>query len=349
MKLGTGIGGWPASVQEAAKRAEENGFDYVTCGELSHDSILTMALAATGTEKIELQTSVTIAFPRSPMVLAMESWDIQHLSKGRFTIGLGSQVKGHNERRFSIPWSAPAPRMKEYIQMMRAIWDCWQRDVPAEFLGKHYTFTLMTPNFNPGPIDFARPKISLAVVGDAMARVAGEVADGVMPHGGIMTDKYMREVLLPNVKVGLQRSGRTWQDIDIAQSGYLVLGEDDNEIEQNLNRMRTPLSFYGSTRTYHDVLRMHDLEELGLKLHRLSLEGKWQEMRDVITTDDLLKLTDVCTYDDYPRFISEHREYSSRMGFTMPNRTPEERERYQDIMEELQRLETTGVPKGLEF
>lgn len=349
MKLGTGIGGWPATAQETAKRAEQNGYDYVTCGELSHDSILTMTLAAAGTERVELQTSVTIAFPRSPMVLAMEAWDIQHLSKGRFSLGLGSQVKGHNERRFSIPWSAPAPRMKEYIKMMRAIWDSWQHGAQAQFLGKHYTFTLMTPNFNPGPIDYPRPKISLAVVGDAMARVAGEVADGVMPHGGIMTDKYMREVLLPNVKIGLQRAGRTWKDIEIAQSGYLVLGENDSEIEQNLNRMRTPLSFYGSTRTYHDVLRLHDLEELGQKLHRLSLEGKWQEMREVITRDDLLKLTQVCTYDDYPRFVKEHREYASRMGFSMPTRTPEERERCQDIMEQLQLIENSGVPKGLEF
>lgn len=349
MKLGTGIGGWPAEVPVAAKRAEESGYDYVTCGELSHDSMLTMTLAATSTERVELQTGVTIAFPRSPMVLAMEAWDLQHLSKGRFSIGLGSQVKGHNERRFSIPWSAPAPRMKEYIRMMRAIWDCWQQGTQAEFLGKHYTFTLMTPNFNPGRIDYPRPNICLAVVGGAMARVAGEVADGVMPHGGIMTDKYMREVLLPNVKIGLQRSGRTWADIDIAQSGYLVLGKDDSDIEQNLDRMRTPLSFYGSTRTYHDVLRLHDLEELGQKLHRLSLEGKWQEMREVITTDDLLKLTQVCTYDDYPGFIKEHREYASRTGFTMPTRTAKEREHCQDIMEQLQHLETSGVPKGLEF
>jgi hypothetical protein len=164
-----------------------------------------------------------------------------------------------------------------------------------------------------------------------------------------MTDKYMREVLLPNVKIGLERSGRTWKDIEIAQSGYLVLGENDSDIEQNLDRMRTPLSFYGSTRTYHDVLRLHDLEDLGQKLHRLSLEGKWQEMREVITTDDLLKLTEVCTYDDYPRFINEHREYAPRKGLAMPTRTAEERERSQDIMEQLQAVETTGVPKGMEM
>ena len=166
------------------------------------------------------------------MVLAMEAWDLQQYSKGRFNIGLGSQVKGHNERRFGGTWSAPAPRMKEYIQMMKAVWDSWQHGTKPEFLGKSYKYTLMTPNFNPGPLDYPRPKIFLAVVGDAMARVAGEVADGILPHGGIMTDKYMREVMLPNIKIGLERSGRTWDDIDITASGYTVYGENDEEIDR---------------------------------------------------------------------------------------------------------------------
>ncbi len=349
MKLGTGIGGWPSRAPAAARKAEEDGYDYVNCGELSHDSMLTMTLAATTTETLELQTSVTIAFPRSPMVLAMESWDIQQLSKGRFAIGLGSQVKGHNERRFGGTWSPAAPRMKEYISMMKAIWDSWQEGTRPEFLGKQYRYTLMTPNFNPGPIDFPRPKIFLAVVGPAMARVAGEVADGILPHGGIMTDKYMREVMLPNIKIGLERSGRTWDDIEIAQSGYLVLGENDSEIEQNLGRFRQPLSFYGSTRTYHHVLRLHDLEDLGIKLHALSLEGKWQEMREVITDDDLRKLAQTCTYEDYPQFIREHREYASRTGFGMQGETPEKAERAAALMKALQAIENPGIPRGLEM
>jgi probable F420-dependent oxidoreductase len=349
MKLGTGVGGWLAGVEDAAKRAEANGYDYVSCGELSHDSILTMTLAAAATEKLGLQTSVTIAFPRSPFVLAQEAWDLQAYSKGRFTLGLGTQVKGHNERRFSVAWSAPAPRMKEYIKMMHAIWDSWQEGKPAQFLGKHYTYTLMTPNFNPGPIDYPRPKVALAVVGAGMARVAGEVADVILPHGGIMTDKYMREVLLPNVKVGLKRAGRTWADVEIAASGYLVLGENESEIEDNLNRQRQPLSFYGSTRTYHEVLRMHGLEELGNKLHQLSLRGGWQEMREVISMDDLRELSQTCTYDKYPEFIREHREYASLMGFGMPMRSPEQKERGEALMKELKAIENPGVPRGLEF
>ena len=349
MKLTTGIGGWPENAGARAKAAEAGGFDMVSCGELAHDSMITMALAAAETERIELLTSVTIAFPRSPLVLAMEAWDIQRLSRGRFNIGLGSQVKGHNERRFGGTWSAPAPRMKEYIQMMRAVWDSWQDGAPAEFIGKHYTFTLMTPNFNPGPIDFPRPKIYLAVVGPAMARVAGEVADGVLPHGGIMTDTYMRETVLPNVKIGLERSGRTWDDIDIAASGYLALGETDEEISKSLDRFRQPLSFYGSTRSYHHVLRMHDLEDLGMRLHKLSLDGRWQEMREIITEDDLLKLAETCKYDDYPSFVREKREYASQMGFAMARDTPEQQARADEIMRSLQAVETPGVPRGLEL
>ncbi|MBT4162062.1 MAG: LLM class flavin-dependent oxidoreductase, partial [Gammaproteobacteria bacterium] len=198
-----------------------------------------------------------------------------------------------------------------------------------------------------GPIDFPRPKIYLAVVGDAMARVAGEVADGVLPHGGIMTDKYMREVLLPNVKIGLDRSGRTWDDIDIASSGYLALGENEEAIEKSLEQYRVPLSFYGSTRSYHHVLRLHGLEELGMRLHKLSLDGRWQEMQDIITLDDLRALTETCTYDDYPAFVASKREYASHMGFRMATESDDQKARTLAMMKSLQQVQTPGVPAGL--
>jgi probable F420-dependent oxidoreductase len=229
--------------------------------------------------------------------------------------------------------------------MMKAIWDSWQDDTAPGFIGKEYRYTLMTPNFNPGAIEFPKPKIYLAVVGPAMARVAGEVADGILPHGGIMTDKYMRETLLPNVKIGLDRSGRTWNDIDIAMSGYLVLGENDEEIHDNLQRLKVPLSFYGSTRSYHHVLRLHGLEELGLKLHALSLEGRWKEMQEVITDDDILELAETCKFDDYANFVTNHREYATRMGFSMPTGSSAEKERARDIMNQLQAVQTPGIPK----
>ncbi|MBF67218.1 MAG: LLM class F420-dependent oxidoreductase [Gammaproteobacteria bacterium] len=349
MKVGTGIGGWPGKAWEGAVKAEEAGYDYVTCGELAHDSMVTMALAGAHTASIGLQTGVTIAFPRSPMVLAMEAWDIQQASGGRFVLGLGSQVKGHNERRFGGTWSPPATRMREYIQMIRAIWDSWQDGTTPEFLGKEYRYTLMTPNFNPGPIEFERPKIYLAVVGDAMARVAGELADGILPHGGIMTDRYMRDVMLPNIKIGLERSGRTWDDIDIAVSGYLALGDTEEDIMRAVDNFRVPLHFYGSTRTYHRVLKMHGLEALGMKLHALSLEGRWKEMRETITTDDLLKLCETCKTDDYPEFLAEHREYAKLVGWGGPRDTPEQAARTAERLARIQAIDTSGVPRGMDF
>ena len=349
MQVITGVGGWPSAIPEQARAAEAAGFDAITCGELAHDSMLTMTVAATATERIGLQTSVAIAFPRSPMVLAMEAWDLQQLSGGRFCLGLGSQVKGHNERRFGGTWTAPAPRMREYIRMMHAVWDSWQHGKPPEFLGKHYTYTLMTPNFNPGPIEYERPKVGLAMVGPGMARVAGEVADVVMPHGGIMSDKYMREVLLPAIRAGLERAGRTWADVEIAESGYLILGETDSEIEQKALAMRRALSFYGSTRTYHKVLELHGLTELGMKLHALSRQGKWDEMRDTVTVDDILALAQTSTYDELPEFLREHREYASRTGLGLPRETPEQRERFDHILRRVQAIDNPGVPRGLEL
>jgi probable F420-dependent oxidoreductase len=346
MKIGTGLGGWLDRVPAAARAADEAGYDFVSCGELSHDSILTMCLAAANSQRIELQTSVTIAFPRAPMILAMEGWDIQKLSKGRFILGLGSQVKGHIERRFSVPWTAPAPRMKEYIQTLHAIWDSFQDGAKADHLGKSYRFQLMTPNFNPGPIDYPRPKVFMAVVGEGMARVAGEVADGVMPHG-FMTDKYMREVLLPNVKIGLDRAGRTWDDIEITGGGFTVFGENESEIEQRLDRLRQPISFYGSTRSYHEVFEVHGWRDLGEQLHALSVQGKWQEMPKIIPEEVLRGFAQTATYDKVPDFVREHREYASRMGFGMPTRTEEQRARFAQALKEVQAVQTPGVPRGL--
>ena len=349
MKVGTGFGGtWLTEVPASIQKAEDLGYDYAGTPETQHDSMLTAAIAASHSSKIGIQTSVTIAFPRSPTVLAMEAWDIQHLSQGRFTIGLGSQVKGHNINRFSTEWaSGPAPRMKEYIQMMRAVFKSFRDGKKPEFLGKHYHYTLMTPNFNPGPIEYADPKIGLACVGDMMARVAGEVADVVMPHG-FMTDKYMRDVLLPNVAIGMKRAGKTWSDIEITGGGFTVFGETESEIEQGLERLRQPISFYGSTRSYHEVFDVHNLRDLGMQLHELSLQGKWDEMKKVIPEDVLHVFAQTSTYDKLPQFLSEHREYASQVGFGMPTSTPAERERFEHVLSEVQKVKTPGVPRGME-
>ncbi len=349
MRIGTGFGGsWLTGVADAAKRAEDLGYDIASTPETAHDSMLTATLGCAATEKIEIQTSVTIAFPRSPTVLAMEAWDLQHLSKGRFSIGLGSQVKGHNNNRFSAEWVGPAaPRMKEYVQMMKAVWHSFQTGEKPEFVGKYYHFTLMTPNFNPGPIEYARPKVFMALVGDAMARAAGDVADGILPHG-FMTDKYMRDVVLPNIAIGLKRSGRTWTDVEISGGGFTVFGETESEIEQGLQRLRQPISFYGSTRSYHEVFEVHGLKDLGIQLHEMSLQGRWGEMREVIPEDVLRTFAQTSTYDKLPEFVRQNREYASRVGIQMPSNTPAEKERLAHVLKEIQAIEVPRVPRGLE-
>jgi alkanesulfonate monooxygenase SsuD/methylene tetrahydromethanopterin reductase-like flavin-dependent oxidoreductase (luciferase family) len=209
----------------------------------------------------------------------------------------------------------------------------------------------MTPNFNPGPIDYPRPKVMMGCVGDAMARAAGEVADGVLPHG-FMTDKYMREVVLPNVKIGLERAGRDWTDVEVSGGGFTVFGETESEIEQGLDRLRQPISFYGSTRSYHEVFEVHGLKDFGMQLHALSISdnpNKWEEMRNIVTEDIQRVFAQTSTYDNLPRFIAEQREYASRIGLGMPTRTPAERERFQHVLNRVQAIKTPGVPRGLEI
>jgi hypothetical protein len=168
-----------------------------------------------------------------------------------------------------------------------------------------------------------------------------------MPHG-FMTDKYMRDVLLPNIAVGMKRAGRTWKDIEITGGGFTVFGETESEIEQGLDRLRQPISFYGSTRSYHEVFDVHNLRDLGMRLHELSLQGKWDEMQRVIPEDVLRVFAQTSTYDKLPQFLNEHREYASRFGFGMPTRTPAERERFAHVLKEVQKVKTAGVPRGLE-
>ncbi len=350
MKVGTGAGGgWPGAIPAQVQAAEAMGFDSFSFGELQHDSMVAATLAVANSSKVEVGT-FTIAFPRSPLVLAMEAWDLQHLSKGRFYIGLGSQVKGHNINRFSTEWvGAPAPRLKEYATMMREVWKSFQTGEKPNYVGKYYHYTLMTPNFNPGPIDYPFPKIGMGCVGDGMSRAVGEVADIIMPHG-FMTDKYMRDVLLPNVKIGLERSGRTWDDVEVNGGGFTVFGENESEIEQKLGRTKQAISFYGSTRSYHEVFEVHGLKDFGMKLHSMSLQGKWNEMRESVTDDITQVFAQTSTYDKLPQFVRDHREYASRISLgDLPSSTPAERERAQHILKEVQAVQVSGVPRGLEM
>ena len=216
-------------VGPTARDAEAAGFDALMTVELGHDVFAPLAFAALATERVELTPSIAVAFPRSPTVLASQAWDLQANSRGRFVLGLGSQVKGHNERRFGIPWSPPAPRLREYVQALRAIWRCWETRGKLNFQGEHYKLTLMTPDFSPEPTGLPMVPVTIAAVGEAMLRVAGQVCDGVRLHP-LCSRRYLEEVCLPRIWKGMRRGGRSRVHFDIHGGGFVATGPDEASV-----------------------------------------------------------------------------------------------------------------------
>jgi probable F420-dependent oxidoreductase len=269
-----------------ARRAEELGFGAIWSAETRHDPFLPLAVAATTTRRMGLGTAIAIAFARSPMILAHISWDLQQASGGRFVLGLGSQVKAHNERRFSVPWSPPAPRLREVVSALRAIWASWQEGAPLDFRGQAYRFDLMTPFFNPGPIESPRIPVYLAGVNPKMCRVAGEIADGLHVHS-FHSARYLRECVHPAVQEGLNRSGRSRIDFTFRASTMVVLGDSAEERRRQARAVKQQIAFYASTRTYQPVLATHGLEDLVPRLHAKSLAGDWEGMTDLISDETL--------------------------------------------------------------
>jgi probable F420-dependent oxidoreductase, MSMEG_2256 family len=239
-------------------------------------------VAAATTRRVGLGTAIAIAFARSPMILAHIAWDLQKASGGRFVLGLGSQVKAHNERRFSVPWSAPAPRLREVVAALRAIWTAWQRRAPLDFRGQSYRFDLMTPFFDPGPIEHPQVPVYLAGVNPQMCRVAGEIADGLHVHS-FHSERYLRECVHPAVQEGLNRAGRSRADFTFRASTMVVLGDSAEERKRHARGVKQQIAFYASTRTYQPVLAAHGLEDLVPRLHARSLAGDWEGMTDLIS------------------------------------------------------------------
>ena len=276
----------------AARDAEAAGFDAVMTVELGHDVFAPLAIAAMATERVELTPSVAVAFPRSPTVLASQAWDLQANSRGRFVLGLGSQVKGHNERRFGIAWTAPAPRLRDYVLALRAIWRCWETGEKLDFRSEHYTLTLMTPDFSPEPTGLPMVPVTIAAVGEAMLRVAGQVADGVRLHP-LCSRRYLEEVCLPQIAAGMARGGRRRENFDVHGGGFIATGPDEAAVADAMELVRRRIGFYGSTRTYMPILALHGLQDLGLRLHRLSVEGRWGEMAAQVP-DDVVRIFAAC-------------------------------------------------------
>ena len=275
-----------ARMPAVAHAAEELGFDGLWTAETAHNPFLPLALAAEHTRRLSLGTGIAVAFPRSPTVLAHIAWDLQNASGGRFSLGLGSQVKAHNERRFSVPWEPPGPRLREVVQALRAIWDCWQGGTPLDFRGRSYRFDLMTPFFNPGPIEHPRIPIYLAGVNPQMCRIAGEIADGLHVHS-FHSARYLRECVHPAVQEGLKRGGRSRADFTFRASTMVVLGDSEEELRRNARAVKKQIAFYASTRTYQAVLAVHGLDDLVPRLHAKSLAGDWEGMADLISDETL--------------------------------------------------------------
>jgi probable F420-dependent oxidoreductase len=317
-------GGVPAELSQTAaavKEAEANGYDGLWVAETTHDPFLPMAIAAEHTERVEIGTSIAVAFARNPMNLANLADDLQRFSKGRFNLGLGSQIKPHITKRFSMEWSHPAARMRELVQAMHAIWDCWHEDAKLDFKGDFYTHTLMTPFFNPGSNPYGKPKVYLAGVGDLMTEVVGEVADGFLCHA-FTTERYLREVTIPAIERGAAKAGRSLDGFEISGPAFVVTGTTEEEMAQSAVGVRRQIAFYGSTPAYRPVLELHGWGELQTELNSLSKQGKWEEMGTLID-DDMLdafaivaepeqlaaKLTD--RYGDVVQRISFYAPYKS--------------------------------------
>lgn len=297
MKIDAGLRDYDLrAVPDYARKLEAIGYDGLWTSETQHDAFLPLAVAATATSSMSLGTSIAVAFPRSPMVIAYTAWDVQKASAGRFILGLGSQVKAHNERRFSVKFESPGPKLREVVLALRAIWDCWQNGTPLQFKGEFYRFDLMTPFFNPGPIAHPRIPIFIAAVNQYMCRMAGEVCDGIHVHP-FHTAKYLQEFVHPAVEEGLRVSGRSRQDFTYATASFVIVGDSDAERSRNAEAVRQQIAFYASTRTYEPVLAGHGWEGILPDLHRKSLAGDWQGMARLITDDMLDTIAVAGTYE----------------------------------------------------
>ncbi len=265
------------SVPRLSRQAEDFGFDCVWFNETKHDPFVQLALASANTKKIGLGTSIALAFTRSPTTLAHSAWDVQALSDGRLILGLGSQVKGHIERRFGLKWESPAPKMKDVVGAVRAVWESWQSGGRLDFHGRFYDLDLMTPFFSPGEISHPRIPIFLAGVNRGMCRLAGEVAEGLHVHP-LHTMRYLREVIDPALSSGLGRRRLGRADFQVAASVFAAVGETRGEVETVREGLRAQIAFYASTRTYRGIMELHHWGDVCDRLHALSVKGDWGRM-----------------------------------------------------------------------
>ena len=299
-------------IPNLAHAAQDIGFAGLWTSETQHDPFLPLALAAEHTQRIELGTAIAVAFPRSPTVLAHIAWDLQKASQGRFILGLGTQVKAHIERRFGMTWESPAKKLREQILAMRAIWEAWQGDGKVNFRGDFYKITLMTPFFNPGPIEHPDIPVYIAGVNEHLCRVAGEVCQGFHVHP-FHTAEYIRQVVMPNIKLGAEKVNRTRADVQLSSSIFVATNDQEREA------VRQQISFYASTPSYKSVLDVHGWGEVNEKLGPLAARGKWDEMPQLITDDILNAVAIIAPWEEVPVRIQErYKGLLDRVALCLP-------------------------------
>jgi probable F420-dependent oxidoreductase len=294
-------------VAATAQDIEARGYSALWASEVAHDPFLQLLAAGQATERLQVGTAIAVAFARSPMTLATTAYDLQRYTRGRFVLGLGTQIKAHVERRFSMPWTAPAARMREFIGALHAIWDAWQHSTPLRFQGENYRHTLMTPMFSPPAHEWGAPPVYLAAVGPLMTRLAGEVADGLLVHG-FTTERYLRERTIPALEEGLATAGRDRSQVAVTLPGLVVSGRTEEELAVAAAAVKETIAFYGSTPAYRPVLELHGWEGLADELHALSVgrrEDKWTAMRDLVDDDVLATFAVVAAPDEVAARVHE--------------------------------------------
>lgn len=302
MKIDTVLGVPPARMAETAREAEAAGFAAGWTVEMNHDPFLAALAAAGATDRLELGTSIAVAFARTPMTLAQLGWDLQAYSGGRFSLGLGSQVKPHIEKRYGMPWSPPAARMREMVLAIRAIWESWSTGGRLDFRGEHFRHTLMTPDFMPDPADLGDhglPPILVAGVGPLMTDVAAEVADGFVVHP-FTTERYLDEVTLPRLRAGRERAGRPWADYEVSASPLVATGETDDDLAASTEMVRRRVGFYASTPSYRPVLERHGWEGVQEELARLIRAQEWASLGAAIPDEMLAEFAIIGAEDELP-------------------------------------------------
>lgn len=303
---------------EEAKRLQAIGYDGVYTLEGASDPFLPLTLASEHCPDMGIATGIAVAFPRNPSHIAYQAWDLQRYSKGKFILGIGPQIKAHNEKRFGVSFERPAARMREYILAVKAFFDCWHDDVPLNFDGEFYRHTLMTPMFNPGPNPFGKPPILLGAMGPRMTEVAGEVADGIIVHP-FNTLPFVLDQQLPGIRKGLAKSGRSEEDFIMQVAAIIVTGANEQEYQQADQMVRSLLAFYASTPAYRPPMEAVGYGDLQPVLNKMSKEGKWDEMTQLID-DDFLNHFAVCgePKDIAAEVYRKYGEFTSRLSIYAP-------------------------------